>query len=139
MAFFWFLLAFIMALAAPLPSLSSSHVKSPASAPASPPNPILLPSSPQPASPDISPLLPSPGGAGSSASPVEYPFVPTIPASASPPNPDQEGAPDSASALLPSGSSLPLSSEACFRNLLAAGSLSLSGLVAFWSVQVFAM
>ncbi|TKY72023.1 hypothetical protein E2542_SST00757 [Spatholobus suberectus] len=83
-------------------------------------------------SPDIAPLLPSPGGvlptpAGSD--------IPTIPSNPSPPNPDDIIAPGPLSAFSPFGS-MQASSNAPRRNLL--GSLAttvFADLAVYWSLQ----
>ncbi|KAA8543162.1 hypothetical protein F0562_021343 [Nyssa sinensis] len=106
MASKWPLLTMAMLLMA----YPSQQMNLPAStisaAPAFLPNPPLSSPSPPALSPDITPLFPSPGGAG--LSPTES-SVPTIPSSPSPPNPDATVAPGPGMAFAPSGS-LPASS-----------------------------
>ncbi|KAG4945822.1 hypothetical protein JHK87_041829 [Glycine soja] len=86
-----------------VPTLSSS----PATLTDPPPSPSSL--SPfQELSPDIAPLLPSPGGV--LPTPAAGSDIPTIPSNPSPPNPDDIIAPGPLSAFSPFGS--PLSSNA---------------------------
>ncbi|KAI4319431.1 hypothetical protein MLD38_033028 [Melastoma candidum] len=80
----------------------------PAVLPSSPASSHLLPLPPA-LSPDVEPLLPSPGGSSGSESPSES-ILPIIPSSPSPPNPDDVAAPQPELALGPS-SSLPVSAS----------------------------
>ncbi|RQO96199.1 hypothetical protein POPTR_010G031700v4 [Populus trichocarpa] len=86
-----------------------------------PPSPL------QELSPDIAPLLPSPGGVLPSPT---VSSVPTIPSTPSPPNPDEVVAPGPASAFSPLGA-LPASS-ASPRNLI---NFAIAvGCIAYWSI-----
>ncbi|GFP81894.1 hypothetical protein PHJA_000332700 [Phtheirospermum japonicum] len=79
--------------------------------------PALLPDPPNTEilSPDITPLLPSPGGPA-------RPSMPTIPSSRSPPNPDSTTTvwPDSVSAFAPTG---PVQESSAVSRVLGKGSL----------------
>ena len=116
MASFWFLLVLVLTMDPCISSLASDHqptsetsniiTASPATLSTNPPQSL---SPHQELSPDISPLLPSPGG--TLPAPTSF-SMPTIPANPSPPNPDDEFlAPGPDSALSPFGS-LPASSRA---------------------------
>uniref|UniRef100_A0A0R0GRT1 Uncharacterized protein n=1 Tax=Glycine max TaxID=3847 RepID=A0A0R0GRT1_SOYBN len=95
-----------------VPTLSSS----PATLTDPPPSPHLSSLSPfQELSPDIAPLLPSPGGV--LPTPAAGSDIPTIPSNPSPPNPDDIIAPGPLSAFSPFGS--PLSSNAPTTSLVA--------------------
>ncbi|XP_042494380.1 classical arabinogalactan protein 26-like [Macadamia integrifolia] len=131
---FWFILVLTMALVT-TPSLSyytSSHLKLAASTISAAPS--FLPdsplSSPPALSPDITPLLPSPGG--SAPSPTGSSSIPTIPSSPSPPNPDDSAAAApvgyAVSAHAPSPSQ-PMSSSISF----LPNSLVNLGLLLFWT------
>ncbi|XP_015573306.3 classical arabinogalactan protein 25 [Ricinus communis] len=106
MASFWFLLSFIISLII-LPLFSSSTLlnSQPSTIPTSPAsltNSNSLPLSPfQELSPDIAPLLPSPGGVLPSPT---VSSLPTIPSTPSPPNPDDLAAAGPDSAFSPLGS-----------------------------------
>ncbi|KAJ9181976.1 hypothetical protein P3X46_006017 [Hevea brasiliensis] len=135
MASFWFLLSFILSLiifpflssSTPLNSQDSTIPTSPASLQNSPP---LSPF--QELSPDIAPLLPSPGGVLPSPT---VSSLPTIPSTQSPPNPDELTAPGPDSAFSPLVS-FPASSAApeTLVNLAAA-----VGCILFWSFQLLKM
>ncbi|KAK7827561.1 serine/threonine-protein kinase runkel [Quercus suber] len=139
MASFWFhlgaLINIIMAfMVSPLLSLSP-NLNSDASNTIST-TPSFLTNSPpslspfQEISPDIAPLLPSPGGevptsTGSS--------IPTIPSSPSPPNPDELDLLGPNSALSPSGSMPASSAESKF--LVSYLNIVFAGLAAYWCMQ----
>ncbi|KAL9401081.1 hypothetical protein Peur_004930 [Populus x canadensis] len=141
MASFWFLTALIVPLVIfPLPSSSSSSSTqlnsktspypistSPAFLTKSPPIPPF-----QELSPDIAPLLPSPGGVLPSPT---VSSVPTIPSTPSPPNPDEVVASGPDSAFSPLGALL--ASSAAPRNLI--NSVIVGGFIAYRSIQLFKM
>ncbi|KAB1214062.1 hypothetical protein CJ030_MR5G017325 [Morella rubra] len=136
MASFWFPLVLIMAfMASPLLSVSSPLNPKASTISATPSfltNPSLPLSPYQELSPDISPLLPSPGGA------VPTPIgssVPTIPSSLSPPNPDALGAPGPDSAFSPFGS-LPASSAASEVLVSFLNMAAFALLAAYWSLRL---
>ncbi|GMY27640.1 classical arabinogalactan protein 26-like [Fagus crenata] len=120
-------------MASPLLSLSPQLNSDASSISATPPfltSPPLSRSTLQELSPDIAPLLPSPGGAvptptGSS--------IPTIPSSPSPPNPDDLGAPGPDSAF-PPYESFPASSAAS-KILVSYSNTVFAGLAAYWCMQ----
>ncbi|XVF28422.1 hypothetical protein REPUB_Repub15cG0028100 [Reevesia pubescens] len=120
MASFWFLLQLIIMsfMALPLLSLASSSSDTPtiSASPVSMSDPPLSPF--QELSPDIAPLLPSPGG----VVPTTGSSIPTIPSTPSPPNPDDFMAAGPGSAFPPLGS-LPASSSTSPR--ISVGSLNL--------------
>ncbi|XP_059434590.1 classical arabinogalactan protein 25 [Corylus avellana] len=134
MASFWFHLALIMAfMASPLLSLSS-QINSKASTIAATPSFLTNPPplSPfQELSPDIAPLLPSPGG----VVPPTGSSIPTIPSSPSPPNPDELVAPGPDSAFSPLGS-LPASSASPKILVSYLNAAIFAGLAAFWSMRL---
>ncbi|XP_062150349.1 classical arabinogalactan protein 25 [Alnus glutinosa] len=134
MASFWFHLALIMAfMASPLLSLSS-QINSKAYAIAATPSFLTNPPplSPfQELSPDILPLLPSPGGA---VPPTGF-SMPTIPSSPSPPNPDELVAPGPDSAFSPLGS-LPASAAAPKVLVSYLNTAVFVGLAAYWSISL---
>ncbi|KAK7359646.1 hypothetical protein VNO77_01608 [Canavalia gladiata] len=131
-------LAFMIIMAfMPSPLLSSYLQPSPkvptlSSSPATLTDPPPSPLSPfQALSPDIAPLLPSPGGVLPTPTGSDIPIIPSNP---SPPNPDDIIAPGPLSALSPFGS-MPGSSGAP-RSLV--GSIAtpvFAGLAAYWSMQ----
>ncbi|XP_022723112.1 classical arabinogalactan protein 25-like [Durio zibethinus] len=104
MASYWFLLLLLIMsfMASPLPSLTSSQISSDtptiSASPVSMSNPPLSPF--QELSPDIVPLLPSPG----EVVPTTGSSMPTIPSTPSPPNPDDLMAAGPGSAFSPFGS-----------------------------------
>ncbi|XP_062105021.1 classical arabinogalactan protein 26-like [Humulus lupulus] len=100
---FWFHLVLIMAIFSVSPMLShSSQLSSqPSTLLPSPPSfPSNQPSSFQQLSPDITPLLPSPGGILPTPT---VSSVPTIPSNPSPPNPDELAATAAGPAFSPFG------------------------------------
>ncbi|CAK7332869.1 unnamed protein product [Dovyalis caffra] len=133
MASSWFLIIFIEPLII-FPLLSSStQLNSKTSPYPIPTSPAFLTHSPPPSpfqelSPDIAPLLPSPGGV--LPSPTES-SIPTIPSTPSPPNPDEVVAPGPDSALSPLGA-LPASSAA--PQSLINFSVAV-GFIAYWSIS----
>ncbi|XP_022761204.1 classical arabinogalactan protein 25-like [Durio zibethinus] len=125
MASFWFLLLFIIMsfmASSPLLSLASSSSQLSSDTPTIPASPESMsdpPMSPfQELSPDIAPLLPSPGG----VVPTTGSSMPTIPSSPSPPNPDDSMAAGPGSAFPPFGS-LPASATS---PRISVGSLNLA-------------
>ncbi|KAG2727240.1 hypothetical protein I3843_01G145100 [Carya illinoinensis] len=136
MASFWFHLLLIMAfMASPLLSLSSQFDSKASTISATPsflasPLPPLSPF--QELSPDIAPLLPSPGGVVPTSTGSS---VPTIPSSPSPPNPDVLAAAGPDSAFSPLGS-LPASSAAPKILVSYLNIAVFAGLAAYWSVQL---
>ncbi|KAJ6688991.1 hypothetical protein OIU85_005414 [Salix viminalis] len=135
-AFFWSLIA----LAVPLvisPSSSSSSTQLNPETSAYPISTFLtITNSPpippfQELSPDIAPLLPSPGGELPSPATSS---IPTIPSSPSPPNPDEAVASGPDSAFSPLGALL--ASSAAPRNLINLV-VAVVGLVAYRSIQLF--
>ncbi|PIM97241.1 hypothetical protein CDL12_30289 [Handroanthus impetiginosus] len=94
--------------------------------------PALLPNAPfTELSPDIAPLLPTPGGSGQS--PVGS-SIPTIPSTRSPPNPDTTSSiigPDTA--VAPSGS---LQDSSAVKGIKVG---SFCGFLAYWLVLVISM
>ena len=107
MASFWFHLVLIMALSgSPLLSLSSQLNSQASTLPSSPAFSTNQPPSFQELSPDITPLLPSPGGVLPTPT---VSSVPTIPSNPSPPNPDELAA--AGPAFSPFGS-MPVSTAA---------------------------
>lgn len=134
MASFWFHLALIMAfMASPLLSLSS-QINSKASTIAATPSFLTNPPplSPfQELSPDILPLLPSPGG----VVPPTGSSIPTIPSSPSPPNPDEFVAPGPDSAFSPLGS-LPATAAAPEVVVSYFNTAVFAGLAAYWSISL---
>uniref|UniRef100_A0A5B7B9R3 Classical arabinogalactan protein 26-like n=1 Tax=Davidia involucrata TaxID=16924 RepID=A0A5B7B9R3_DAVIN len=128
----WLLTLGMVFMAYPSSSLPTSTISA---APAFLPNPPSLSSPPLPTlSPDINPLLPSPGGAG--LSPTES-SVPTIPSSPSPPNPDATAvAPGPGMAFSPSGSLPDSSSVALNLSGPLHSVMLLLGLLPFWLIQL---
>ncbi|KAG4384102.1 hypothetical protein AAZX31_13G196000 [Glycine max] len=112
-----------------VPTLSSS----PATLTDPPPSPHLSSLSPfQELSPDIAPLLPSPGGV--LPTPAAGSDIPTIPSNPSPPNPDDIIAPGPLSAFSPFGS--PLSSNAPTTSLVASiATAFFAGLAVCWCLH----
>ncbi|XWS39075.1 hypothetical protein CRYUN_Cryun18bG0019000 [Craigia yunnanensis] len=108
-------------MASPLLSLASSQLSSDtptiSASPISMSDPALSPF--QELSPDIAPLLPSPGG----VVPTTGSSMPTIPSSPSPPNPDDLMAAGPGSAFPPFGSLPPSSSTS---PTISVGSLNLA-------------
>ncbi|XP_059630426.1 classical arabinogalactan protein 25 [Cornus florida] len=139
MASFWFLIALItpfMALPSSLSLPSQLKLETPtvSAVPAESPNPPLSPFTEL--SPDISPLLPSSGGAVPSPTGS---IMPTIPSNPSPPNPDELVNLGPGSAISPSGS-LPASSVSSLNLAMSLHNIAVfMGSVVYWSVLVFAM
>ncbi|XP_044499961.1 classical arabinogalactan protein 26-like [Mangifera indica] len=135
MASFCPLILLLLFMNSPLLSIASdrrlnSQTSSSSSSSSISASPALLTNPPamspyQELSPDISPLLPSPGGVVPTPTGIS---VPTIPSNPSPPNPD---APGPGSAFPPFGS-LPTASSMAPRILLGQFKLSLYA-AAFWS------
>ncbi|KAJ6321301.1 hypothetical protein OIU77_011403 [Salix suchowensis] len=134
MAAFWWSL---IALAVPLVISPSSSTQLNPETSAYPISTFLANSPPIPPfqelSPDIAPLLPSPGGALPSPATSS---IPTIPSSPSPPNPDEAVASGPDSAFSPLGALL--ASSAAPRNLINLV-VAVVGLVAYRSIQLFQM
>ncbi|KAJ1414265.1 classical arabinogalactan protein 26-like [Sesbania bispinosa] len=107
-----------------VPTLSSS----PASLTEPPPS-TLSPF--QELSPDIAPLLPSPGGALPTPAGSD---IPTIPSNPSPPNPDDMIAPGPLSALSPFGS-MQATSNAPRSLVCDLATTAFAGLAAYWFMQ----
>ncbi|KAF5736921.1 classical arabinogalactan protein 26-like [Tripterygium wilfordii] len=107
MASFWSLLLFIISFMAASISASSATLNSP------PVSPF------QELTPDIAPLLPTPGG----VVPPTASSIPTISSDPSPPNPDELGAPGPESAFSHSGSLL--ASPAAVRIIVGSMKLAL--------------
>ncbi|KAG5240860.1 hydroxyproline-rich glycoprotein [Salix suchowensis] len=132
MAAFWWSL---IALAVPLVISPSSSTQLNPETSAYPISTFLANSPPIPPfqelSPDIAPLLPSPGGALPSPATSS---IPTIPSSPSPPNPDEAVASGPDSAFSPLGALL--ASSAAPRNLINLV-VAVVGLVAYRSIQLF--
>ncbi|OVA15081.1 hypothetical protein BVC80_949g98 [Macleaya cordata] len=127
-------MAFMTSPSLSLSSHSNLETSTISASPALLPNPPF--SSPSPTlSPDITPLLPSPGG--SELSPSGSSSMPTIPSNPSPPNPDEMDSSNPMLAVSPSGSIAPMSSAST--NLF--GSLNFSGfllgLMVLWFLQLF--
>ncbi|XP_011034236.1 PREDICTED: classical arabinogalactan protein 27 [Populus euphratica] len=136
MASFWFLTVLIVPLVIfPLPS-SSTQLNSKTSPYPTSTSPAFLTNFPpippfQELSPDIAPLLPSPGG----VLPSPTSSVPTIPSTPSPPNPDEVVASGPDSAFSPLGALL--ASSAAPRNLM--NLVIVVGFIAYRSIQLFKM
>ncbi|KAK7303169.1 hypothetical protein RJT34_14071 [Clitoria ternatea] len=125
-------LMIIMAfMPSPMLSSYSQQVPTLSSSPATltdPPPSSLSPF--QDLSPDIAPLLPSPGGVLPTPSGSD---IPTIPSNPSPPNPDDIIAPGPLSALSPFGS-MQASSNAPRSVVFSLPTTAFAALAAYWSV-----
>ncbi|KAF9677949.1 hypothetical protein SADUNF_Sadunf08G0161100 [Salix dunnii] len=135
-AFFWSLIVLaVPLLISPVPPSSSTQLNLKTSAYPISTSPAFLTNSPpippfQELSPDIAPLLPSPGDALPSPT---ISSIPTIPSSPSPPNPDEVVASGPDSAFSPLGALL--ASSAAPRNLI--NLVVVVGLIAYRSIQLF--
>ncbi|KAJ7980198.1 classical arabinogalactan protein 25 [Quillaja saponaria] len=121
----------------PLLSLSSqpnSKAFTPSASPAvlppsPPPDPSLSPSPFKELSPDILPLLPSPGGVVPNPTGSDIPIIPSNP---SPPNPDDAFSPGPLSAFSPFGGSFQASSSSAPVARFYSGISFFAALAAYW-------
>ncbi|KAI6683942.1 hypothetical protein NL676_029855 [Syzygium grande] len=127
--------AIIVSLAAlPSHSLPSGLLGTPATPPALSSEPLVPPF--QELSPDIAPLLPSPGGAAPASS-GGSPSMPTIPSSPSPPNPDDD--PLGLDSAVAPESSFMASFAIAAKPVEAVNVAALSVWAVFWAVQLLKM